>query len=975
MKIHIKNVVLIAVPLLIIAFLISVIATPTSGISKEEVIRTELSASDISQAAQLSQEYSCERLDGFVNAACFELSDGAQMLSDNRVLLSEGGELSFEIEAPADGEYYIAAKINIQNEKPTESDIDVICGGKSYKAILPTLWADVSKTYPQDRFGNETVPGQWKLNEDVFGVLRLKTSPFNEKLKLELKKGLNKITMSSPSDSVMITAVGIAAVEELPAYSEYSSANAADAGTDEIIIEGEGYAVKSDSYITASSASNASLYPYNIDYSLINILDGSSGSESGESVTYLFEIESAGEYSIGFRYAQTGTEDMSCFKKILIDGVTPFKELESTAFDYTSFGYEGKYLSDESGNPYRIYLNAGKHTLTIETTVEPYIPEINRLGALMTKIRDLSLDVKKVTANSTDKYRTWNMEEFIPGISDELYGMEAEIESIYDAIEEKCGKTPSFASTLNVAAANLRTLAEEPDKLPNNMELFSDGTSSVSQRLATVSDALLNQAVDIDRIYISGSAKKLEPAKTNFLTTCKNMVMSFIHSFSGEVQGYSGAKGRNDEALVVWVNRPIQYVTLLQQLTDSDFTEKTGIDVEIYIMPNESKLVLSNASGSNPDVAMSVSNQTPFNLALRGAAYPLSEFDDFYEYLSEDYNIASYSGLVLDGKVYGTVETSDFWVMAYRKDILDSFGIAVPDTWEDVISIMPKLKRYGMNFYTPIAGNKGTKYFHETTPYLFQAGAQLLASDGAKVDFTSEASYKGFEMMTELYQKYSLSQDTPNFYNNFRYGTVPIGIINYSTYILLENAAPELAGQWEITHVPGVMDENGEIHRYQVAGDKCDLVFNNSEKNDEAWKFLKWWLSEETQSEYANLLMTRYGPEYFWNTSNINAFEQLPMDQEDIETIVTQWREQTKEIQKHPAAYMIEREISNVWTAVVVNGADLRTTLVQSETTVNREIELKLTEFGYMRGGEIVKDYTVLSDEELFRIFTEEGKK
>lgn len=110
MKIHIKKVVLIAVPLLIIAFLISVIATPASGISKEEVIRTDLTTVDISQAAQLSQEYSCERLDSVVNSACFELSDGAQMLSDNCVLLSGDGELTFEIKAPADGEYYIAAQ-------------------------------------------------------------------------------------------------------------------------------------------------------------------------------------------------------------------------------------------------------------------------------------------------------------------------------------------------------------------------------------------------------------------------------------------------------------------------------------------------------------------------------------------------------------------------------------------------------------------------------------------------------------------------------------------------------------------------------------------------------------------------------------------------------------------------------------------------------------------------------------------------
>ena len=373
-------------------------------------------------------------------------------------------------------------------------------------------------------------------------------------------------------------------------------------------------------------------------------------------------------------------------------------------------------------------------------------------------------------------------------------------------------------------------------------------------------------------------------------------------------------------------------------------------------------------------MALSVANQTPYNLALRGAAAALSDFEDFYPFISRDYNIAAYSGLILNNRVYGALETSDFYIMVYRKDILKALDIPVPETWEDVIGILPKLQRYGMNFFTPIAGNKGSKYLHETTPYLFQAGAQLLSGDGFSVDFTGEEAYNGFKMMTDLYLKYSLTQDTPNFYNHFRYGLIPIGITNYSTYILLKNAAPEIAGQWEMTLVPGTRAADGSILRCQVAGDKTDLIFASSEMKEEGWEFLKWWLSSEVQSEYANRLLTRYGPEYFWNTANMTSFSSYPMDKNDIDTVLTQWKENTKELQKHPASYMIEREISNVWSAVTVNGKDLRTALVQAETNVNREIRQKLTEFGYMKDGEKLKDYPVLTDEELYRLITENGE-
>ena len=69
----------------------------------------------------------------------------------------------------------------------------------------------------------------------------------------------------------------------------------------------------------------------------------------------------------------------------------------------------------------------------------------------------------------------------------------------------------------------------------------------------------------------------------------------------------------------VWVNRPRQYVDLLQSMTDETFTKDTGIKVKFSIMPDESKLVLANAAGIQPDVALGVSTNVPYDLAIRNA--------------------------------------------------------------------------------------------------------------------------------------------------------------------------------------------------------------------------------------------------------------------------------------------------------------------------------------------------------------------
>jgi len=63
------------------------------------------------------------------------------------------------------------------------------------------------------------------------------------------------------------------------------------------------------------------------------------------------------------------------------------------------------------------------------------------------------------------------------------------------------------------------------------------------------------------------------------------------------------------------------------------FTPETGIRVKFSIMPDESKLVLANAAGIQPDVALGVSTNIPFELAIRNALKDLRSFDDFDAYI------------------------------------------------------------------------------------------------------------------------------------------------------------------------------------------------------------------------------------------------------------------------------------------------------------------------------------------------------
>ena len=186
----------------------------------------------------------------------------------------------------------------------------------------------------------------------------------------------------------------------------------------------------------------------------------------------------------------------------------------------------------------------------------------------------------------------------------------------------------------------------------------------------------------------------------------------------------------------------------------------------------------------------------------------------------------------------------------------------------------------------------------------------------------------------------------------------PIGIGNMENYLKLKNAAPELEGSWRLAPHPGVEGEDGVVARWATGSAQSSMIFKETKNQEEAWEFLKWWLSTETQVNFAYQLQNIYGPEYIWNTANLEAFKQLPIDEEDKEVILEQW-EWLTEVPKLPGGYMVERELSNVWNKIVFEDENPKLAIDNSVITMNRELKRKMEEFGYVKDGEIIKQYKI----------------
>lgn len=815
-----------------------------------------------------------------------------------------------------------------------------------------------------DRYGNEIVALPDKLLQWENKYLMDGSYRYSRPLSVELTAGTHEFTITVNEGTFLVGNISLEAPKKI---AEYTGSEVAD-GKNLITIQGEDFYLRNDSSIHAAGEYDSALAPLSAKDTVLNIMDGASFNTAGQKVTYQFEVKNAGYYYIGMNYKQSEKSEFPVFLDVEVDGEIPNTEFESQPIAYTT-KYKKTTLKDDEGDKLSIYLEEGMHTISFTISANNLRYVLEEVDEIMNGINDLSLEVTKVAGTNKDKYRDLKLTKYIPDVQDRIYDWVdrlyalAEIGTQYVNVEDP--EDVAAFGYLIIAAKQLKTLGDEPNELIYRVAELSTSVNSINTQIANFIDLINDNALSIDRIYIYQDDAKL-PKKLNFFQSIWMSIKRFFYSFFGT--SYS-ASNTDDSHLQVWVNRPRQYVEIMQKMIDEQFTPETGIEVDLSLMTDPQKLVLSNASGDTPDIATGINYAIPFELGTRGALVDLTKFDNYKEVFGRYSDGILVSSVIGDG-LYSLPETMNFYVMFVRTDIFEKLGLEIPNTMDDLIAMLPDLQMRGLNVYYPTASMLAMRNFHGTTPLIFQNGGSLYGDTALELEVNSEESIEGFTQLTELFTLYDLPVDIPNFYQHFRNGDLPIGIADFNSYNLILNAAPEIANSWSIALVPGVEDDKtGEIYRYVSGGAESTVMFESTDEREEmAWQFMEWWSRAEVQAEFGQMLQIMYGSEYIWPTANLEAFGMLPYPTEHKEIIM----EQASNILEAPrllGSYMLEREMSNAFNDVVVNGKTLRSRVDDVVKTVNRETERKLEEFGYIGSdGNVIKEYTVPNVETVRRI-------
>jgi len=823
------------------------------------------------------------------------------------------------------------------------------------RIVFPFEWKYDKKVFERDRYQNQILPQQvkvfkWYNNVNIQDPMHLYDKP----IEIYLQKGKNTISFKNIGESVILGNCYIKSQEKIIDYDKYLGNTKNEIVNNFFSEYGAEHIYSKNNLRTRIKAEkDPDLTPYNVKYDLFNIIDGKSWNRAGDLITWEITVEKSGFYNISFKARQDQKINRPVFRTLYIDNKIPFKEAEHIMFPFTN-SWKNYSLSNVEGNSYKIYLTKGIHFISLEVDASLFREIIDRSTEIIQQINDLSLEIKKLTGNNIDPNRDWVIMDYIPDVKVRLENWQKELKLELKILNDLNSSNSTEATFLKMAINQLEILKSKPNEIPKRLTILSEGSSSVLEYLSTIISNLEDNPLSINKLYIYGDKAVLPVPNVGLFEKLKDSFERFILSFKSNPYQLATSTGNE---INIWVNRPRSYVELMQKMADNEFTSKTGYKVNFSVMPDEGKLILASAAGEQPDAALGISNWLPYELAIRGAVYNLRNFEDFDKYINI-FSPGAFLPYIIDDKVYAIPETQDFWVLFYRKDIFDKLNLPVPNDWNDVIKILPELQRYGMNFYDPIAGYGGFKPFMVTVPFIYQYDGQLYNSNGMSTAINSENDLKGIELMSNLFTTYSMPMQVPNFYNHFRYGTLPVGISNFTTYVQLLTAAPEIKGLWDISLYPGVENKQKVVERWAPGSAQSCVIFNKSNKKQKTWEFLKWWMSTDIQTEFANNLRLSYGEEYMWNTANIDAFKKLPWDKNQKEVILNQWQ-WLKEVPKTPGSYMLEREISNVWNKIVFDGENPRSAIDDASIVVNREIRRKMEEFGYIKNGEIVKPYKI----------------
>lgn len=874
--------------------------------------------------------------------------------------------VTWQIDVPESGFYNLYAEYLIPESRGVVAERIVYINDEipfetARNITFSRIWTNGGEV-KVDNQGNEIRPTQIEVYDWQKSFFRDDRGYVTEPYLFYFEKGVNELTLEAENEPMILKKLQLSSVQTMQDYSTYSAkqpeVSMTEAGLKyQQVVQGESSTIRSESSLYAKyDRSSPTTQPNSVTTTVLNYVGGEAWRSAGQWIEWDFEVPEDGYYNIMIKGRQNYSRGSISSRSIYIDGEIPFSELKEI-----SFGYENDWnclsLADEEGTPYNIYLTKGTHTLRMEATLGGMGEILEELEDSIFRLNQIYRKVLVYTGATPDKYRYYNIQQVYPEV---IEAMDLEAKRLYKIVDDMVAysgqKADNIASAQTVAQ-QLERFVNKPNKITLEFTTFKDNITA----LGTASLNMSATKLDIDYITISGTQAPVKQEKAGMLAKAWHELKSFGASFVVDYDAVGDVYEEDSEGVIkVWILTGRDQGTILKSMVDDTFTPETGIKVNVEIVAADA-LLNAVVAGRGPNVVLSVGADQPVNYALRNAAEDLSQFPDLQEVLSH-YTESSYEQYRLDEHVYGIPETQNFNVMFYRKDVLEELGLDTPDTWKELIEMLPTIQGNNMSIAIPTAAGSSATATATTAvasnapdlsmyfSLLYQYGGDMYNEAGTETVVDSEAGVKAFDDYVRYFNDYGIPT-IYDFVSRFRSGEMPIGIAPYSIYNTLMVSAPEIRGLWDFTLIPGteVTDESGKtyIDRSDFITGSATMMIKTEDEllRNNSWEFMKWWADADTQVRFGREIEALLGSSARYATANKDAFGQLAWSADDIEVLNSQW-EQTVGIREVPGGYYTGRHITNAIRKVINEKEDPRETIIDYSIKIDEEITKKRIEFG-----------------------------
>ena len=878
-------------------------------------------------------------------------ADGKFTVSDSDksgVLTWEDGNgtVSYDFIVPSDSLYnvyltYIPTNKNaIQLRFGLKLDGNYCC--EDFEELsFPTVWNNESEDFYEDSFGNQLTPKQVMSDEYVSCAVKDDSGVVIKPYELRLTAGKHTLSLVGFGEGVQLKSVSLTPPESEPSYKDYIGLhkNSDSDGAQTVVLEGENAVNKTSfSLIPQSDSLDASTSPSDPTRTMLNYIGGSTWLSAGESVSWRFNAEKSGFYKLTFRYKQSQNVNRSSYRHLTVDGATPFSEAREIEFKYSSKWDYMEYSDGES--PYLIWLDKGEHTLSLEVTLgEKNAEYYTRLNEILKGLNSIYLNIIKITSASPDVSRDYDLFNQIPDLNDSLtkhHSLLTDLTAQFKA--DDGGKTSEISAAFENMARVLKNMIKSPYRAQDYISNYYSAYSSLSTWLQDMKEMPLS----IDYVTVAPENASETYKKVSFFGKIKYSVTRFLSSFTRDYESLSGAE--NEDAITVWTTAGRDQSSALSVLIKQDFTEKTGIQVNLKVV--SASLINGLMSDQYPDVMIGKTRSDPVNYGVRNALYDLKQFDDYDEVIKR-FQPGAEVPYTYNNVCYALPETQSFFTMFYRTDILKELNLEVPKTWDEFLEASVSIQRNNMEVYIPYTRitaatmvNIGIGSMSLFPTLMLQKGNPFYNDSLTATTLTTPSALDIFDYWVKMYTDYQIVKEA-EFYNRFRMGIMPLGIAPYTTYFNFVEMAPEIQGKYSMALVPSFeADGNSSI----AGGGSGCVIINKSEKKEAAWEFLKWYTSDEAQTEYSRQVESKLGLVGRVATANVQALNNLDWDSTQLSVINEQWK-RVVEVPEIPGSYYLIRAVDQAFWSVINGEANTKDAVAQWSASADAEIERKYDEF------------------------------